>query len=90
MQVGLQQLMAGSRNFNLSTMSRRDLMALTPEAAEVSGIAYVMDAYRNEAEEILTTSGLNGNGTATNGKNGTSASLIGAYGQPTVLDKILR
>lgn len=51
--VGLQQLMAGSRNFRLSTLSRDDLMALTEEAAQVSGIAYVMDAYREQAEEIL-------------------------------------
>jgi glutamate synthase domain-containing protein 2 len=53
MQIGLQQLMAGSRNFSLSTMSRDDLMALTEEAAKVSGIAYVMDAYRQKAEDIL-------------------------------------
>jgi glutamate synthase domain-containing protein 2 len=53
MQVGLQQLMAGSRNFNLSTISRNDLMALTKEAAKISGIPYVMDAYRKEAEKIL-------------------------------------
>jgi glutamate synthase domain-containing protein 2 len=53
MRIGLQQLMAGSRNFGLSTISRKDLMALTEEAAQVSGIAYVMDAYRQEAEEIL-------------------------------------
>ncbi len=51
--VGLQQLMAGSRNFKLSTISRNDLMALTEEAARVSGIPYVMDAYREEAERIL-------------------------------------
>jgi glutamate synthase domain-containing protein 2 len=51
--TGMQQLMAGSRNFNLGTMSRKDLMALTEEAAFVSGIPYVMDAYRDEAEEIL-------------------------------------
>jgi len=51
--TGMQQLMAGSRNFKLSTVSRKDLMALTEEAAYVSGIAYVMDAYRNEAETIL-------------------------------------
>jgi hypothetical protein len=51
--VGLQQLMAGSRNFNLSLLSRDDLMALTEEAAKVSGIAYVMDARRAEAEKIL-------------------------------------
>jgi glutamate synthase domain-containing protein 2 len=53
LKVGLQQLMAGSRNFNLSTISRRDLMSLTEEAARVSGIPYVMDAYRKEAEKIL-------------------------------------
>ncbi len=52
-QVGLQQLMAGSRNFNLSTISRRDLMSLTREAEEISGIPYVMDAYRDKAEQIL-------------------------------------
>lgn len=51
--VGLQQLMAGSRNFKISTISRNDLMALTEEAAKVSGIPYVMDAYRDEAEKIL-------------------------------------
>ena len=51
--TGMQQLMAGSRNFRLSTISRKDLMALTEEAAYVSGIPYVMDAYRNEAEAIL-------------------------------------
>jgi len=51
--VGLQQLMAGSRNFRLKTISRKDLMSLTEEAAKVSGIPYVMDAYRREAEAIL-------------------------------------
>jgi glutamate synthase domain-containing protein 2 len=51
--VGLQQLMAGSRNFRLSTISRKDVMALTEEAAKISGIPYVMDAYREEAETIL-------------------------------------
>jgi len=53
LKVGLQQLMAGSRNFNTSTISRDDLMALTPEAAQVSGIPYVMDAYKEEAERII-------------------------------------
>ncbi|KPK22506.1 MAG: glutamate synthase, partial [Dehalococcoidia bacterium SG8_51_3] len=51
--IGLQQLMAGSRNFNLSTVSRKDVMALTEEAAKISGIPHVMDAYREEAEKIL-------------------------------------
>jgi glutamate synthase domain-containing protein 2 len=53
LRVGLQQLMAGSRNFNISSISRNDLMALTEEAAKVSGIPYVMDAYREEAMRII-------------------------------------
>jgi len=53
MKVGLQQIMAGSRNFRISTISRQDIMALTREAAQVSGISYVMDAYRQEAEAVL-------------------------------------
>ena len=51
--VGLQQLMAGSRNFNLKTITRKDVFALTEEAAKVSGLAYVMDNYRKEAEKII-------------------------------------
>ncbi len=51
--VGLQQLMAGSRNFRLSTISRKDLMALTEEAAKISGIPYVMEAYGEDANRIL-------------------------------------
>jgi glutamate synthase domain-containing protein 2 len=53
LRVGLQQIMAGCRNFRLATISRKDLMALTEEAARVSGIDYVMDAYREEAEAVL-------------------------------------
>jgi glutamate synthase domain-containing protein 2 len=53
LKVGLQQLMAGSRNFSLSTISRKDIMSLTEEAAKVSGIPYIMDAYREEAERVL-------------------------------------
>jgi hypothetical protein len=45
--------MAGSRNFRVDTISRSDLMALTEEASRVSGIHYVMDAYRDEADMIL-------------------------------------
>lgn len=51
--TGLQQLMAGSRNFRISSISRKDLMALTEDAARISGIPYVMDAYRDKALEIL-------------------------------------
>jgi hypothetical protein len=53
LKVGLQQLMAGSRNFSLDTISRNDVMALTREAEDVTGLDYVMDAYKAEAEEII-------------------------------------
>ena len=51
--VGLQQLMAGSRSFNVASVGRKDLFSLTKECAEVTGIPYVMDSYRDEAEAIL-------------------------------------
>jgi glutamate synthase domain-containing protein 2 len=47
--TGLQQIMAGSRNFRLSTITRDDLMALTEDAAKVSKIKYVMKARYDEA-----------------------------------------
>ena len=50
---GLRQLMAGSRKFKLEHMTRNDLTALTPEAARVSGITYVMDLDKAEAEAML-------------------------------------
>ncbi len=50
---GLRQLMAGSRKFALKYMTRGDLVALTRDAAEISGIPYVMEADREEAERIL-------------------------------------
>jgi len=50
---GLRQLMAGSRKFALKHMTRDDLVALTRDAAEISGIPYVMEADREEAERIL-------------------------------------
>ncbi|HID76500.1 MAG TPA: FMN-binding glutamate synthase family protein, partial [Planctomycetaceae bacterium] len=53
LKVGLQQLMAGARCFSIGAISRRELMSLTRECAEVTGIPYVMDAYREEAEAIL-------------------------------------
>jgi len=53
LQVGLQQLMAGSRRFNIDTIGRRDVFSLTEEASKISGIDYVMDAYRKEADDIL-------------------------------------
>jgi hypothetical protein len=51
--VGLQQLMAGARCFSIPAISRNELMSLTDECANISGIPYLMDAYRQEAMEIL-------------------------------------
>jgi len=53
LRIGLQQLMAGARKFRVDTISRNDLAALTEEAAKISGIPYVMDAYRDEAMAIM-------------------------------------
>ncbi|MFP4355310.1 MAG: FMN-binding glutamate synthase family protein [Phycisphaerae bacterium] len=53
LRTGLQQLMAGSRNFRTDTISRDDVFALTPEAAQVSGLKYVMDVQREEALSII-------------------------------------
>lgn len=53
LKTGLTQFMAGSRSFRLDTIRRSDVVALTEEAAKVSGVSYVMDAYRDEAERII-------------------------------------
>jgi glutamate synthase domain-containing protein 2 len=51
--VGLQQLMAGARRFNIGVISRKDIMSLTGECVKVTGIPYIMDCYREEALKIL-------------------------------------
>ncbi|ABA89866.1 iron-sulfur flavoprotein [Syntrophotalea carbinolica DSM 2380] len=51
--VGLQQFMAGARCFNIPAIARGDLMSLTRECAEVTGIPYLMEANREEALRIL-------------------------------------
>jgi len=51
--VGLQQLMAGSRNWEVQYISRKDLFSLTEDCEKVTGIPYVMDAYREEALKII-------------------------------------
>ncbi|MBN1347871.1 FMN-binding glutamate synthase family protein [candidate division KSB1 bacterium] len=52
---GLRQLMCGSRKFTMDHVSRNDLCALTKDAAEISGIPYVMDLDAEKAEEILNS-----------------------------------
>jgi glutamate synthase domain-containing protein 2 len=51
--TGLRQLMAGARKFALNFIERSDLVSLTREAADISGIPYVMEADMEEVEKIL-------------------------------------
>lgn len=44
--VGLQQLMAGARKWNLKLLSRDDLIALSERAAKVTGIPLPEEASR--------------------------------------------
>jgi hypothetical protein len=53
LRTGLTQLMAGARSFRLDTVNRTDIIALTEDATKVSGIQYVMEAFKEEAERIL-------------------------------------
>jgi glutamate synthase domain-containing protein 2 len=53
LKVGLQQLMSGSRKFDIPSITRDDVFALTEEAAKVSGLDYVMDVQREEAMRII-------------------------------------
>ncbi|MDR1319141.1 MAG: FMN-binding glutamate synthase family protein [Treponema sp.] len=53
LKIGLQQLMAGARRFNISVIGRRDLMSLTEECTRVTKIPYLMDCYREDALKIL-------------------------------------
>jgi len=50
---GLRQLLCGSRKFGVEHMTRNDLAALTPEAASLTGIPFILDVDRDEASSIL-------------------------------------
>jgi len=50
---GLRQLMAGNRKFALEYITRDDIAALTQDAANISGIAYITDVDKEEVEKIL-------------------------------------
>ncbi|MDQ1266789.1 MAG: hypothetical protein QG635_1941 [Bacteroidota bacterium] len=50
---GLKQLMCGSRKFALKYITRDDIASLTKEASDISGIQYILDADKEEVEEIL-------------------------------------
>jgi len=50
---GLKQLMTGSRKFALKYMTRNDLAALTREAADRTGIQFIMDVDKEEVENLF-------------------------------------
>ena len=45
--------MAGCRKFSLEYLARDEIAALTPEAADVIGIKYIIDSDKKEVEKIL-------------------------------------
>jgi hypothetical protein len=51
--IGLKQLMAGARKWNLDLLDRTDLMALTERASKVTGIPLAEDAESEAFEQIL-------------------------------------
>jgi glutamate synthase domain-containing protein 2 len=50
---GLRQLMAGNRKFALEYITRDDMAALTQDAANISGIPYILEVDKDEVEKIL-------------------------------------
>ena len=50
---GLAQLMCGARKFALKYISRDDIASLTREAAEASGITYIMEVDKEEAWKVI-------------------------------------
>ena len=51
--VGIQQLIAGMRKFKLDLVDRNDLMALSPLAAEVTGIRMPHQVEADVFDKIL-------------------------------------
>ncbi len=51
---GLRQFMAGARKFATKYITRDDIAAITPDAARISGIEYVMDIDKKAADAMLS------------------------------------
>lgn len=52
---GLKQLMTGNRKFALKHITRDDIASITKDAANISGIPYIMDVDKEEVEKILNS-----------------------------------
>ena len=50
---GLKQLMCGARKFALEYITRDDIASLTHKAEKITGIPFIMDCDKEEAEKIL-------------------------------------
>jgi len=50
---GLQQFMAGARKFNLSALSREDLVTANRETEAITGITYLTEALNEQALAVL-------------------------------------
>ena len=50
---GLQQFMAGARKFDVSQLSRNDLITANRETEAVTGIPFMTDALDKEAKAVL-------------------------------------
>ena len=50
---GLRQLMCGARKFSLELITRDDMVSLTRDASERSGIQYIMDADAEDVRKVL-------------------------------------
>jgi glutamate synthase domain-containing protein 2 len=50
---GMRQLMAGNRKFTLGYIDRNDIAALTQDAANISGIRFILDVDKEEVQQIL-------------------------------------
>jgi len=45
--------MAGARKFRTHLITRNDLAALTEDASKITGVPYIMNAYREDALKII-------------------------------------
>jgi hypothetical protein len=50
---GIRQLMCGARKFTLDHVNRDDIASLTKQAADISGIQYIMEADKEDAWKII-------------------------------------